>query len=90
MSAAASGFTLNYIIKSPTEADLTGLRKGARALQKKDLCWVPSRAFEDWTVVRVKDEGIEVMPLTARWAKGTRCVPKQFFDLDYKIKPRSC
>jgi len=74
----------------PTDADLTGVRKGARALQKGNICWSPSLPFEAWTVRQVKEEGIEVMPLRPRWIRGVRCVPKQFFNIDYKIQPRNC
>jgi hypothetical protein len=91
MSAASSGFELPYVIVPIKEEDQDGLRKGAKALQKADICWHPNRAFEDWWVKKVDRAGDKytVAPLRGRWACGLqRTVPRRILDTDYKVRVR--
>lgn len=92
MSAASSGFNLPYVIVPIKEEDIDGIKKGARAFQKKDICWYPNRAFEDWWIQSVdrNNDKIKVVPLRGRWVYGPRSIPKNIFETDYKVRLRAC
>jgi len=92
MSAASSGFVLPYVVVPIKEEDMDGLKKGSRAIQKQDICWHANRAFEDWWIKDVDRENdkIKVIPLRGRYDRGPRCVSKDLFQTDYRIRRRAC
>lgn len=86
MSALASGFPdaeLAYQVIPPKPKDLGEPFVGARYRQRRDICWISNRAFEEWVVISIRGDIVTLQPLTARYVKGTRRLSKQILRSQY-------
>jgi hypothetical protein len=91
MSALASGFPDAgefYNVIPPKPRDLGEPFMGACYYQRRDICWKPSRAFEEWVVTDIRNDIITIRPMKRRWANDIRRVSLQVLKDEYKLCTR--